>query len=112
MIGSLNAQASATVSSIELGSKNTLESAERLKRTGSTLDNIAKEIINLTEINTSVASATREQTLATAEISQNIVMIATFADQTKDNMVQSEELCKGLHHESNALKELIGRFTI
>ena len=112
MIASLNAKASATVSSIELGSKNTLESAERLKQTGSTLDNIAQEIISLTEINTSVASATREQTLATAEISQNIVMIANSADQTKDNMIQSEELCEGLHHESKALKELIGQFTI
>jgi methyl-accepting chemotaxis protein len=112
MIASLNAKASATVSSIELGSKNTLESAERLKKTGSTLDNIAQEIISLTEINTSVASATREQTLATAEISQNIVMIATSADQTKDNMIQSEELCEGLHNESKALKELIGKFTI
>jgi len=112
MIASLNAKASATVSSIELGSKNTLESAERLKQTGSTLDNIAQEIISLTEINTSVASATREQTLATAEISQNIVMIATSADQTKDNMIQSEELCEGLHNESKALKELIGKFTI
>jgi len=112
MIESLNAQASATVSSIELGSKNTLESAERLKQTGSTLDNIAQEIISLTEINTSVASATREQTLATAEISQNIVMIANSASQTKDNMIQSEELCEGLHRESEALKNLIGKFTI
>ncbi|NQZ90076.1 MAG: methyl-accepting chemotaxis protein [Colwellia sp.] len=112
MIESLNAQASATVTSIEQGSKNTLESAERLKQTGSTLDNIAKEIISLTEINTFVASATREQTLATAEISQNIVMIATSASQTKDNMIQSEELCEGLHRESEALKKLIGKFTI
>lgn len=112
MIETLNAKASTTVSSIELGSKNTLESAERLKETGSTLDNIASEIVNLTEMNTSVASATKEQTLATSEISQNIVMIANSADQTKENMVKSEELCNGLHQESNTLKDLIGRFTL
>jgi len=112
MISSLNAKASATVSSIELGSNNTLKNAERLNQTGSSLNNIAQEIANLTEINTSVASATREQTLATSEISQNVVMIADSADQTKENMKKSEVLCDGLYHESNTLKTLIGQFTI
>jgi len=112
MISSLNAKASATVSSIELGSNNTLKNAERLNQTGSSLNNIAQEIANLTEINTSVASATREQTLATSEISQNVVMIADSADQTKENMKKSEVLCDGLYHESNTLKALIGQFTI
>jgi methyl-accepting chemotaxis protein len=112
MIESLNTKASTTVTSIELGSKNTLENAERLKKTGNTLDNIAKEIVNLAEMNTSVATATKEQTLATAEISQNIVMISDSADQTRENMRESEVLCDGLHNESNSLKKLIGRFTI
>jgi len=112
MIENLNSKASKTVLSIELGNKNALDNSERLKETGSSLDNIAIEIVNLTEINTSVASATREQTVATSEISQNIIMIANFADQTKENMSESELLCDGLYQESNSLKELIGRFTI
>jgi len=112
MIESLNSKASTTVNAIELGSKNTLENAERLKQTGQTLDNIAKEIVHLTEINTSVATATKEQTLATAEISQNVVMISDSSEQTKENMLSSKTLCNGLNQESNALKNLIGRFTI
>lgn len=112
MIESLNAKASTTVSAIELGSKNTLENAERLKQTGQTLDNIAKEIVHLTEINSSVATAIKEQTLATAEISQNIVMISDSSELTKENMLSSKALCNGLNQESNTLKNLIGRFTI
>ena len=112
MIDKLNAQASTTVSSIELGSKSTLENADRLKETGSSLHSIKEEIANLTEINTFVASATREQTLATAEISQNIVMIANSADQTKVDMNESEALCDGLYQESHSLKDLMGRFTL
>jgi len=112
MIDTLNSKASTTVVDIELGSKKTLENAERLKTTGSVFNDIATEIKNLTEVNTSVACATKEQTLATAEINQNIVMIANSADETKDNMMKSQELCDDLHVESNKLKDLIGRFTI
>lgn len=112
MIASLNAKASTTVDAIELGSKNTLENAERLKQTGQTLDDIAKEIVALTEVNATVATATGEQALATSEISQNVVMISDSSEQTKENMMKSTELCNGLNKESNALKELMGRFTI
>ena len=112
MIASLNAKASTTVDAIELGSKNTLENAERLKQTGLTLDDIAKEIVALTEINATVATATGEQASATSEISQNVVMISDSSEHTKENMMKSTELCNGLHKESNALKELMGRFTI
>jgi methyl-accepting chemotaxis protein len=112
MIEMLNSKAQTTVTAIELGSKNTLKNAERLKQTGSTLDNISKEIVNLTEINTSVATATREQTQATSDISQNIVMMSDSADQTKEDMRESEELCNGLHEESKVLKGLIKQLTI
>jgi len=112
MIDSLNNKASTTVSAIELGSKNTLENAERLKITGSTLTGISQEIVTLSELNSSVATATREQTLATSEISQNVVMISDSAEQTKQNMKNSEQLCNGLNKESNILKELLGKFTL
>nr|WP_302622091.1 methyl-accepting chemotaxis protein [Pseudoalteromonas tetraodonis] len=112
MIDSLNAKASSTVIAIELGSKNTLENAERLKETGHTLNGISQEIVILSELNNSVATATREQTLATSEISQNIVMISDSAEQTKENMKKSEQLCNGLNKESNILRDLLGKFTL
>lgn len=112
MIASLNAKASSTVTAIELGSKNTLENAERLKETGHTLNGISQEIVLLSELNNSVATATREQTLATSEISQNIVMISDSAEQTKENMKKSEQLCSGLNKESNILRDLLGKFTL
>jgi methyl-accepting chemotaxis protein len=112
MIASLNAKASSTVTAIELGSKNTLENAERLKETGHTLNGISQEIVLLSELNNSVATATREQTLANSEISQNIVMISDSAEQTKENMKKSEQLCSGLNKESNILRDLLGKFTL
>lgn len=112
MITSLNAKAGETVAAIELGNKSTSQTSERLNNTGDTLAIITQEIINLAEMNTSVATATREQTQATSEISQNIVMISDTAKETKENMRESAELCKELDNESKSLQELMSKFTL
>jgi methyl-accepting chemotaxis protein len=112
MITSLNSKADVTVLSIELGSKTTSETSVRLNETGSTLATITQEIMNLTEMNAMVATATREQTLATSEISQNIVMISDTANQTKENMRESAQLCDELDNESKSLQNLMAKFTL
>lgn len=112
MISVLNSKASMTVSSIEIGSKETLENAERLEETGVTLNGIAKEIVNLSSMNSTVASSTSEQSQATEEINQNIVMISDSANETRQNMEKSKNLCEKLNGESRTLKDLLSKFTI
>lgn len=112
MIGLLNSKAALTVNSIELGSEGTRSNAERLLDTGTTLDKIATEIVHLAEINSSVATSTSEQTQATAEINENIVMISDSATEAKENMAKSKELCSALTHEANALQSLVSNFTV
>ena len=112
MIVSLNNKAGETVSAIELGNKTTSQTSERLNETGETLSTITKEIINLTEMNALVATATSEQTQATSEISQNIVMISDTANQTKENMRESAQLCGELDNESKSLQGLMAKFTL
>ncbi len=112
MISSLNSKAEETVSAIELGNKTTSQTSDRLNETGDTLSTITQEIINLTEMNALVATATREQTQATSEISQNIVMISDTANQTKENMRESAQLCDELDKESKSLQGLMAKFTL
>ena len=112
MITSLNAKAGETVAAIELGNKSTSETSERLMSTGETLAIITQEIVNLAEMNNFVATATSEQTQATAEISQNVVMISDTAEETKENMRESAELCKELDNESKSLQEMMSKFTL
>ena len=112
MIASLNAKAVETVSAIELGSKSTSQTSERLNETGSTLATITEEIVNLTEMNVLVAIATKEQTQATAEISENVVMISDTAEKTKENMSDSAILCAELDAESKSLEQLMAKFTL
>jgi len=112
MIASLNSKAGETVSAIELGNETTSQTSDRLNKTGDTLSTITQEIINLTEMNALVATATREQTQATSEISQNIVMISDTANQTKENMQESAQLCSELDNESKSLQGLMAKFTL
>jgi methyl-accepting chemotaxis protein len=112
MIASLKSKAGETVSAIELGNKTTSQTSERLNETGDTLSTITEEIINLTEMNALVATATKEQTQATSEISQNIVMISDTANQTKENMRESAQLCSELDNESKSLQNLMAKFTL
>lgn len=112
MILSLNDKAASTVAAIENGSKSTSQTSERLSKTGDILSKISAEIIHLSEINTMVATATSEQTLATSEISQTIIMISDTADKTKENMIDSANLCIELDNESKSLEQLIAKFTL
>jgi methyl-accepting chemotaxis protein len=112
MISSLNSKASETVSVIEHGNITTSQTSQRLNETGDTLLIINREIKNLTELNIFIASATKEQTQATSEINQNIVIISDTAEQTKDIMRNSAQLCNELDTESKTLKDLISKFTL
>ena len=112
MITSLKAKAGETVSAIELGSQSTHATSERLNQTGETLASISHSISSLAETNNMVAIATKEQTSATAEISENIVLIADTANDTKQNVLKSSELCNALNEQANSLDKLIKKFTL
>ncbi len=112
MVASLNSKAGETVSVIEHGNITTSQTSKRLNETGDTLLIITREIKNLTEMNIFIASATKEQTQATSEINQNIVIISDTAEQTKDIMRNSAQLCNELDTESKTLKDLISKFTL
>ena len=112
MIASLNSKASSAVTTIQAGSKSTEQTSSKLLEAADTFNKIGSDIQNLTEMNQQVASATREQSLATSEISQNIVVISDTSAETQMGMEQTSDLCKDLDNQSKSLSSLIGKFTL
>jgi methyl-accepting chemotaxis protein len=112
MITTLKSKASDTVSAINLGSVSTKQTSTRLADTGITLVSISESIINMTEVNAQMATATREQTSATSEISENITYIATTANETKTSIGQSSERCNDLNDQANLLHNLLRKFIL
>ncbi|WP_271272339.1 methyl-accepting chemotaxis protein [Aliamphritea hakodatensis] len=112
MVVSLKAKAAGAVSAIESGSESTRQTAQRLAETGHTLLNISEEIVSLTQMNSQIAVATQEQSLATEEINRTVVVISGTAEDTKETMQQSSALCVELHAQAKVLEKLIGKFTL
>lgn len=112
MIVSLKAKASSAVSTIESGNKSTEQTSTKLVEAADIFNKIGNDIQTLTEMNQQVASATQEQSLATSEISQNIIIISDTSSETKGEMEQTSELCRELDNQSKALTALISKFTL
>lgn len=112
MISSLKSKASSAVTTIESGNKSTEQTSTKLVEAADIFNKIGSDIHNLTEMNQQVASATQEQSLATSEISQNIVIISDTSSESKSEMEQTSELCRELDNQSKSLTALIGKFTL
>lgn len=112
MISSLKAKASSAVTTIESGNKSTEQTSNKLVEAADIFNKIGSDIQTLTEMNQQVASATQEQSLATSEISQNIIIISDTSSETKGEMEQTSELCRELDNQSKALTALISKFTL
>ena len=112
MITELNAKASQTVQDIQQGSSSTHSTSEYLSSCVQALDNISAEVSRLTQVNTHVASATREQSTATHEISSNIAVISQTAHETSHSMTETVRLVGELDEESKRLNATIGLFTL
>ncbi|WP_394221559.1 methyl-accepting chemotaxis protein [Alteromonas gracilis] len=112
LMDELNKRTSGTVEDIMRGNDSTRATSEFLSSCVKALSNISAEVSKLTEVNTHVASATREQSAATGEISENISVISQTAQETSRSMKKSFTLVNKLDDEAKALNDTIGKFTL
>ncbi|MDC2887536.1 methyl-accepting chemotaxis protein [Psychrosphaera algicola] len=112
MIAKLQNKASDAVSAIKIGSEGTQNAAGRLIKTGETFTEVAHEIVKLTEMNNQVALSTKEQTLATGEINENVVLISDTAGDNKQKMEEAAELCLELETNAKELEHLVSKFVL
>jgi len=112
LMDELNKRTSGTVDDIMRGNDSTRATSEFLSSCVKALSNISAEVSKLTEVNTHVASATREQSAATGEISENISVISQTAQETSRSMKKSFTLVNKLDDEAKALNDTIGKFTL
>ncbi|MDA8621826.1 methyl-accepting chemotaxis protein, partial [Psychrosphaera sp.] len=112
LMSELIMQTSETVNDIQAGNQSAKATSEFLQSCVEGLTNISTEVGKLTEVNTHVASATRDQSAATGEISMNITVIAETADDTSTSMQRSYDLVTKLDGESKTLSGIIGKFTL
>ncbi len=83
-----------------------------VNESGSALSNIIEVIASVTDMVEQIATAAREQAIATDEITTNIEGIATVTEETSLRVQQSAEAGTQLNQMASELKSIVGQFKL
>ena len=96
-----------------LNSRQRAESGiNKVKESGEILDSIYDRIQNINEMNTQVATASKEQGLASEEINRNISAVNDLAHQCIQQARSADNTSRNLETLGNELKTLVNKFTV
>jgi methyl-accepting chemotaxis protein len=94
-------------------SKNQAEDAvEQSKNTGESLQSILASIKTIHEMNQLVTSSAQEQSSVAEEVSENIVRINTFSEQTVDDAQATANATQHLSEQAEQLKTIVNEFKV
>jgi len=94
-------------------SKNQAEGAvSQSKDTGESLQKILSSIGTINEMNQLVSNSAKEQSNVAEEVSQNIVRINSFSEQTVDNAQSTAQATQKLSEQAEQLKSIVNEFKV
>ena len=73
---------------------------------------ITQAIVNISDLNTQIATAAEEQQHVAEDINRNVVEIKNAADSVSDIAVNTNQNGVRLHSLSSTLTELVGKFKV
>ncbi|WP_372237845.1 methyl-accepting chemotaxis protein [Pseudomonas sp. LP_7_YM] len=112
MMGELKSGADQAVASMRVGQAATGTGVQASRRTGNSLDAIARHVEELTDRNHQVAAATEEQSTVTEEINRNVQGIADLAQSTVSDVKACREDCQKLSEQAEHLAAQMARFRL
>lgn len=94
-------------------SKNQAEDAvNQSKSTGQSLQNILQSIDTINQMNQLVATSAQEQSNVAEEVSQNIIRINEYSDQTVENAQVTAKATQTLSDQAEQLKAIVNEFKV
>ncbi|WP_108650943.1 methyl-accepting chemotaxis protein [Dongshaea marina] len=110
MIEKLQQMAKNVSAAMERTQQHSVASAEQAQLAGEALGQINEGITSINDMNTQIASAAEEQSLAANEINRNVTNIADLSNETVEQNTQTEQAAGDLRDVGEQLTELVGRF--
>ena len=80
--------------------------------TGESLQKILSSIATINEMNQLVSNSAKEQSNVAEEVSENIVRINTFSDQTVENAQSTSKATQKLSEQATQLKAIVNEFKV
>lgn len=112
MITALQGGVSEVVSVMEVGSREAAETEKLATEAESGLQAILEGIADISDANTSVASATEQQTQVVDEINRSITEINDLASDSAKRSREIDEISQSLHGYASDLEQQTGRFRV
>ncbi|GLS90915.1 methyl-accepting chemotaxis protein [Psychromonas marina] len=88
------------------------ESVVQANQAGKMLEEINQDIVGIMEMNTSIASAIEQQSIASAEVNRHLVSIRDVAENSGEASEQNEEMSYELEKQANDLIHEVSKFTV
>jgi methyl-accepting chemotaxis protein len=90
--------------------EKTESSVQRATSAGQALEDIAKIVSKISDMNTQIATAAEEQSAVAEEINSNITAINELSQGTADEAYHNGEISQKLIHEARRQQQLVTQF--
>ena len=112
IIKSLLSGAQQAVSVMDKSKERAYRSVEQSKTTGESLQSILRSIHTINQMNLMVASSAEEQSSVAEEVSENIIRINNFSEQTVEDAKTTSMATQKLSEQSEQLKAIVNEFKV
>ncbi|WP_104400305.1 methyl-accepting chemotaxis protein [Vibrio penaeicida] len=112
IVGNLQARAKTVTSAMEKTQVQSNATHEQAKEARETLADIGQQISHILELNQQIADSSAQQTLATEEISKNLVIISENSDQSAAQATQVAQASEVLLGNGQNLQKIIHHFKV
>ncbi len=110
MIERLQEGSQNAVREMENGRNQAKQGVEQVYKAGELLEEINGMVVNISEMNTMIASAIEEQSAVTSEINENVITIRKGAEVVSDNVREMAEDSKSINERTDRLWQLADQF--
>ena len=110
MIESLQGGVQKTVSVMETGKQQGVNSVERAQQAFEALNQITRAVDTITSMSTQIATAAEEQSAVAEDINKNVIDISHVADSTASDSAKITNSCREMEKNVHALVERISHF--
>ena len=97
---------------LEKGAENAMHTSDNFKNAGHALTQIVKNVTDITDMNTQIATAAEQQSVVTEDINKNIITISDISNQTACGAEQSASAIEELAKLGETIKSEIDEYQI
>ncbi|MBL4795723.1 MAG: methyl-accepting chemotaxis protein [Pseudomonadales bacterium] len=112
VIQELQKAATSAVTAMKESTTNAQHAVGQVSRTGESLNAITEKVIAITQLNSSIATSTEEQSYTVTQIQQNVEVMAVSAKLSAAATEKVIELSKSIGKISSQLEEVGGQFKL